>query len=172
MSLKSFDEFCAKVINSEPVEKEIFDERQKLVRTQITVEAFKIFTVTSCVNIVVMEAGPHWCESYVAPTALFLGIAYIYWLIRNAVKGSLFGVKGTVPMELQAGALLGESLVFSYITVFNNKDIDPPENFFVHDGMLSENFVLAVFFAMGIAAAAAIFVLAHKYKKKEETDSG
>ena len=55
MSLKSFDEFCAKIINGKPVEKEIFDERQKLVRTQITVEAFKVFTVTACVNVLIME---------------------------------------------------------------------------------------------------------------------
>ena len=173
MSLKSFDEFCAKIVNNDPLEqqKEIFDERQRIIRTQITVEAFKVFTVCVCVNILIMEAGPQWCESYVAATALFLGIAYIYWLIRNAAKGSLFGVKGTVPLKTQGAMLLGEGILFSYITVFNNKDPEPAENFFVHDKMLSEEFVMLIFCVMCIAAAVTIFFLAHNYNKKEKNDN-
>lgn len=172
MSLKSFDEFCAKIVNNDPLEqqKEIFDERQQVIRTQITVEAFKVFTVCVCLNILIMEAGPQWCESYVATTALFLGISYIYWLIRNAVKGSLFGVKGTLPLETQAAALLAEGILFSFITVINNKTPEPLENFFVHDKMLSEEFVLMIFFVMCIAAAVTIFSLAFNYRKKEKSD--
>lgn len=34
MSLKSFDDFCAKIVNNDPIEqKEVYDERQNMIRT-------------------------------------------------------------------------------------------------------------------------------------------
>lgn len=77
MSLKSFDEFCAKVVNNDPVDnKDIFDERQSISRTQNTMRAMRLFIVLTCLNILITECGPRWCESIIAPTALFAAIAY------------------------------------------------------------------------------------------------
>ena len=46
MSLKSFDKFCERMILAEPgSEKEIYDERQKQIRTQLTVEALTVFEI-------------------------------------------------------------------------------------------------------------------------------
>lgn len=42
MSMKSFDKFCERIILAEPgSQKEIFDERQRQQRTQLTVEALR-----------------------------------------------------------------------------------------------------------------------------------
>lgn len=59
MSLKSFDDFCAKIVNNDPIEqKEIFDERQLIVRSQITKRALWAFVIMSGINLIIMECGP------------------------------------------------------------------------------------------------------------------
>lgn len=166
MSLKSFDEFCEKMINGEPIDnKDIFDERQSVLRTQITVQAMKLFIVCACVNITIMECGWQWCESYIASTALFFEIAYIFWLIRNAKHGSLFGIKGTKPLEYQASVMLAEGVILQLYMFTERNDFF--EHFFVRDGRVSENLILSLLFAMCIAAAVTIFILSRKYKKEK-----
>lgn len=165
MSLKSFDKFCEKMINSEPIDnKDIFDERQNVLRTQITVQAMRLFIVLSCFNILTIECGPQWCESYIASTALFAGIAYIYWLIQNGRNGSLFGIKGTKPLEYQAAAILCEGIIFPLYMFGHRQDFF--QYFFVKNGMVSEYLMLTLFFVMCVASGITVFVLAHRYKKK------
>lgn len=56
MSLKSFDKFCERMILAEPgSQKEIFDERQKIVRSRITIEALLIFGCSAILNCMIME---------------------------------------------------------------------------------------------------------------------
>lgn len=165
MSLKSFDKFCEKMITGEPVDnKDIFDERQSVLRTQITVQAMSIFIALACFNILIMEGGPQWCESYIASTALFAGISYIYWLFQNWRKGSLFGIKGTKPLEYQAFLMLCDGIIFPFVLFRHGQDFF--EFFFVRNGMVSEYLMLTLFFVMCVASGITIFVLAHKHKKK------
>lgn len=86
MSLKSFDDFCAKIVNNDPIttQKDIFDERQTVVRSQLTTRALWAFVIMSGINLIIMECGPQWCESWVLSTALFGAIAYLYWVCANA----------------------------------------------------------------------------------------
>lgn len=165
MSLKSFDKFCEKMINGEPVDnKDIFDERQSVLRTQTTVQAMSIFIALACFNILIMEGGPQWCESYIASTALLVGIAYIYWLIQNWRKGSLFGIKGTKPLEYQASLMLCDGIFFPFYMFSHSQDFF--QCFFVKNGMVSEYLMFTLFLVMCVASGITIFILAHRYKKK------
>lgn len=169
MSLKSFDKFCEKMINGEPVEtKDVFDERQSVLRTRITMQAMTLFIILTCLNIVINECGPRWCESIIAPTMLFYGISYMFWLIKNACKGSLFGIKGTMPLKYQASFMLGYG-IFLPVYMFDKKQ-DCFENFFVKDGMVSENVILALFFVLLAAMGIMILILARKYKKEKNVE--
>lgn len=166
MSLKSFDKFCEKMINGEPVEtKDIFDERQSVLRTRITMQAMKLFIVLTCLNIVITECGPQWCESMIAPTVLFYEISYMFWLIKNACKGSLFGIKGTMPLKYQASFMLGYGILFP-LYMFDKKQ-DFFENFFVSNGMVSENVILILFFVLLAAMGIMILIFARRYKKEK-----
>ncbi|MGN0683233.1 MAG: hypothetical protein ACI4JY_06095, partial [Oscillospiraceae bacterium] len=65
MSLKSFDDFCAKMVNNEPLsQKEILDERQKITRRQITARAAVLFSILSVANTFIMDCGLKWCETF------------------------------------------------------------------------------------------------------------
>lgn len=58
MSLKSFDKFCERMILAEPgSEKEIYDERQKQIRTQLTVEALTVFGAMSMLAVMINETA-------------------------------------------------------------------------------------------------------------------
>lgn len=73
MSLKSFDKFCENIILGEPSspkQKQIFDERQNILRSRLITEALIIFAVRSALNTMVMDAGPMWCEGFFAPMVL------------------------------------------------------------------------------------------------------
>ena len=111
MSLKSFDDFCAKIVNNDPIpQKDIFDERQTIVRAQLTTRALWAFVIMSGINLLVMECGPQWCESWVLSTAFFGAAAYLYWVCANARQGSLFGINGTATLASQMGFLFGDSI--------------------------------------------------------------
>lgn len=105
MSLKSFDKFCENIILGEPSsQKQIFDERQNILRSRLITEALIIFAVLSALNTMVMDAGAMWCEGYFAPMVLSAALCLLWWLIRCSAKGVLFGVNGTVAMKCTGGS--------------------------------------------------------------------
>lgn len=165
MSLKSFDKFCEKIIMGEPEpinRKEIFDERQNQVRQKLTIEALTVFGAAVSLNTLVMECGLKWCEGYFAPIILLIALCYAYWLIRVVKKGALFGVEGTAKAEHTAGMFIGMSVVYSLI-MFLNED---KEIYIFRDGMLSEIFVVMLFYVIAVACGVATLVIAHKEKSK------
>ncbi|MBP1580654.1 MAG: hypothetical protein J6B57_11265 [Oscillospiraceae bacterium] len=108
MSMKSFDKFCEKIILGEPgSEKEIFDERQKQQRTQLLVEAFLFYSVATAVLLLLNEIDetPRFFESSFSVLALCAGAAVLWWTIRAAVKGCLFGVSGRQTLYSSIGLL-------------------------------------------------------------------
>ena len=132
MSLKSFDDFCAKIVNNDPIpQKDIFDERQTIVRAQLTTRALWLFVITSGINLLVMECGPQWCESYVLSTALFGTIAYLYWVCANARRGSLFGINGTATVSSQIGFLFGDAVILPIAIMTDEDNSDFLEHLFI-----------------------------------------
>ncbi len=109
MSLKSFDKFCEKIINGEPVDnKEIFDERQERVRTKGLIIALVCFGSLCAMNTLFMECGMCWSKSYFMPMTIFMALCYLGFLLYNARRGSLFGINGTSKAAMTASFLIGQ----------------------------------------------------------------
>ena len=98
----------------------------------------------------------------------YYAVLWNLWLIKNACKGSLFGIKGTMPLKYQASFMLGYG-IFLPVYMFDKKQ-DCFENFFVKDGMVSENVILALFFVLLAAMGIMILILARKYKKEKNVE--
>ena len=167
MSLKSFDDFCAKMINNEPVQnKAILDERQSIVRSRITIRALWAFIIMAVVNLMVMECGPQWCESWVLSTAIFGAIAYLYWVYANARQGSLFGINGTSTVAVQAVILITDGILIPLLVCFDGDNPEFFTNFFVRNGMISEYF--AGTFSCVLLMISAIVMAVNIRKSKRE----
>lgn len=165
MSLKSFDDFCARIINNDPVQqKHIFDERQTLVRSQITIRALWLFIITSGINILIMECGPQWCESYVLSTAIFGALAVLYWVSANARHETLFGINGTMSASSQAWIFFADGLLIPI--VFITHDDADFSNIFFRSGMVSEYLATIIAGILLCAAAFVMFTSLNKYKKR------
>jgi len=164
MSLKSFDKFCERLILSEPgSEKEILDERQTLIRERITFNSVLLFAGLSATNTLVMDWGLQWCGMYSAPMILFYVISYIYWIIANACKGSLFGVKGTRFVK-------GNAFCMIFISVVNllMKAVDEEEFSILKNGMLSVEFIGVIAFSLLLITGIVALVLANRYDKAQK----
>lgn len=169
MSLKSFDKFCEKMITGEPSsEKPIYDERQNIVRSRLIIEALTIYGVASMLDAMVAEAAYMWCESYFAQMVLIAALSLMWYLIRCAAKGALFGVNGTYFAKITGCCWIGMGLFFVLYNVFkDNMSI-------VSDGALSDDFVYAV--SYGLLALCGIFqiIMARredKRRKENQTNS-
>ena len=94
MSMKSFDKFCERIILAEPgSQKEIFDERQRQQRTQLTVEALLIYCAAAALCVLMNEVFG-FLESSFSGMVFIAAAAFLWWNIRALVKGCLFGVSG------------------------------------------------------------------------------
>lgn len=166
MSMKSFDKFCEKLITGEPIpQKEIFDERQSVLRTKSLVIALTNFGSLSAANTLLMECGLKWSESYFLPIAIFMALCYLVFLIDSARRGALFGVNGTRNATMTAILLITEGVVFLLL------NFDKEEPFCViKDGMVSEIFLMILFFVMVIVCGIITIILAHKFNKSRESE--
>lgn len=164
MSLKSFDKFCEKLITGEPIpQKEIFDERQSVLRTKSLVIALTGFGSLSTANTMLMECGLKWSESYFAPIAIFMAVCYLVFLLDNARRGSLFGVNGTAKATSTAVLFILQGLYF--LLIVRNGE----EPFCVmKDGAVSKIFLLTLFFVMEIVCGIITIILAHKFNKSKD----
>lgn len=165
MSMKSFDKFCEKLITGEPVpQKEIFDERQSVLRTKSAATALTCFGALSAANTMLMECGLKWSESYFAPIAIFMAVCYLVFLLDSARRGALFGVNGTAKATMTAIVAIVQGGLFILI------NIDEEEPFrVIKDGMIAKEFLLILFLVMEILCGIITIILAHKFNKSQES---
>ncbi len=165
MSLKSFDKFCEDMILGKGgSEKEIFDERQNQMRTKLTIEALVVYIASVLINSFIMELLYQWCESFCLPMVLFAAICYIYWIVRNAAKGSLFGVKGTHSAKYTAFILMLESFLFAFKYIF--PILENEQGYFFSEGKATNDFICAIIFVVVFVSGIMIIILAKRYDKK------
>lgn len=168
MSMKSFDKFCERLILTEAgSQKEIFDERQNVIRSRLAVEALLIYVGLTVVNSMVSEMFYQWGESQMTVTLLFMVLCMLWWEIRCAVKGCMLAVSGrhvqkySSVMVIVIGALNGFRYVF---------DIGG-EDYFVTDGKLSGDFVFALcFLLMIVCGIFMLCVMRHEEKRNESEE--
>lgn len=166
MSLKSFDKFCERMILAETgSEKEIYDERQKQIRTQLTVEALTVFGAMSMLAVMINETAFSWCEGCFPVMVLCAALSYGWWVIRNAVKGSLFGVSGK-GVKFTAVLILIESPIYEILLL-----PDEWETFsFVKNGKLTTGAVVMFSMLLMIVFAIITLVLYSRKKRSEAAD--
>ncbi len=151
-------------------EKEIFDERQRAVRSKITRRALWAFSVAATVNLLIIELGGCWCESAFAATLVFVAAARLYWVIANVRRGSLFGVHGTAPGAEQACMLIASGVADPLLTNYHHKHYeDFWADFFIRDGAVGEPVLLTASFVL--LTVTAVIICAAKPKEKKEDRS-
>lgn len=168
MSLKSFDKFCENLILSEPgSQKEIIDERQKMVRSKALTEALIIYGAASFVNTVIMDRVYQWCDNFFGPMVLFAAMCYIYWILRSHFGGALFGVNGTFAAKCSAVLVIIQAICWCFMTV---SDFAEGEALLVHEGMLTVELICGISFVLFFVSAVAVLIFAKKTEKVERTD--
>ena len=165
MSLKSFDNFCAKMVNNEPLsQKEILDERQKITRQKITLQVVILFAIMCVANTLIMDFGLKWSESYAAPMMWFYLASIIYWLIANSANGSLFGIEGTIHVKRNG-------FVCFFISVVNGLALitDEKELVAMKDGVLTNRFMMLIMLVMALILGIISFILAFRYNRNQKS---
>lgn len=167
MSLKSFDKFCERMILGEPYTgKEIFDERQKIVRSRITIEALLIFGCSAILNCMIMEECYKWAESQLAAMALLVSVCLLYWQVRCAAKGCMIGTNGKFTQTFS-----GVYIIFISVLGFLSIDKSGEPDFIIKNGALSKDFigvvVMLIFLAVGIIT---LCVIRHENKREERSE--
>ena len=167
--MKSFDKFCERMITAEPgSEKEIFDERQSVMRMRLAIEALFLCIGLIFINGVISEMinNRQWAEYMSTVNLLFAVLCMLWWIIRCAAKGCLVAVSGriaqktTAVMSVLVGGLNGLRYAF---------DIGE-EDFVIKDGRLSADFVFLICFALMIACGVFMFTAIRREEKREETE--
>ncbi|MDE7229030.1 MAG: hypothetical protein K2N56_00990 [Oscillospiraceae bacterium] len=165
MSLKSFDKFCEKMILGEPAnQKEIMDERQKIVRTRILVEALVIFSGLSFINCWVMDMAYQWTETYAAPMMMFFMICMIYFNIRCFAKGCLIGINGGGQAKFTAFYAIFMGALSLIRDVFR----DESERALFSDGKLTDDLCILITWILFIVFGAVSLILIKLTKRSEK----
>lgn len=163
MSMKTFDKFCEKMILGEPgSEKEVFDERQKQLRTQILVQSLVIYAVVSALCVMLNELIG-FVESSFSGMAFCAGAVYLWWVISLAAKDCMFGVSGK---QVLYNALIAIALVPAYI-IMMLPDEDEPTLAIVKNGALTERFVILAALLLYIIATVIIIATYFRNKRAE-----
>lgn len=166
MSMKSFDKFCEKLILTEPgSEKEVYDERQRIMQQHLGIEALMICVGATLINTLVMEHLYQWAESPTTAALLFVVLCMLWWQIRCAVKGCMAPVSGKYAQRISAVTVIIIGVTNSLRYLFDIGE----EDYFVVDGRLSGDFMFAV--SLLLLAGCGIFMLCvnrHEEKKEEK----
>ncbi len=155
MSLKSFDKFCEKAIpadSSAAYEKEIFDERQKIILSRLSIEALGICLGICLINALIMDLGYKW-SSYCPSMLLIMSVCTVYYLIRCAAKGCLFGISGFRSRK----SLLITSSVCGALNAFMRISDVVIDGYIIKDGILTNDFIYFVSFALLTVCGAVTF---------------
>lgn len=153
------------MVNNEPLsQKEILDERQKITRQKITLQAAIMFAIMCVANTLIMDFGLKWSESYAAPMMWFYIASVIYWLVANSVKGSLFGIEGTIHVKRNSFVFIFISVVDGLSLIFDEKEL-----VVLKDGVLSNRFMMLIMLVMALMLGIISFILAYRYNRKQKS---
>lgn len=167
MSLKSFDKLCERMILGEPgSQKEILDERQKIARTQIGVEALAIFSCLTFINSLVMDLWYQWAESHAAIMLMFFMTCLIYFNIRCFSKECMIGINGLYRAKFSAFYAVFMGAVYMLVFVFGNDE----KKALFSDGKLTDNCCFMITLILFIIYGIVSFILIKAVQKSEKYD--
>ena len=162
MSLKSFDKFCEKMITGETgSQKEIYDERQNQIRSKLAIEALLIALGLSMLSVMINDLGFHWSETSFVAMALCGAIAYLWYVLRNAYKGTLCGIKGS---EVKYNGFIIAVECVTYILI----SLDDMEEFgIIKNGCLSNQFIMIIALGLMLISSTVMLIVAIKSGKNK-----
>lgn len=166
MSMKSFDKFCENLIlGKSGSEKEIYDERQKIVRMHLTVEALAVYVVLSSLTLVIHDEFVRLCESSFFILALCGSAAYLWWVIRCAYKECLFGVSGKKVINTAT------FLIFYLPTILIIELLPDSDEFtLMTESSMSDELSLIICGVLFFASSIITFAAYKKYRRKQSDD--
>lgn len=162
MSMKSFDKFCERLILAEPgSEREVYDERQKVMQMKISINALTIFALASFV-FAFIDKFAKWSESLYTVLSLIGALCLSYFQIHCAAKGCLIPISGKLARKITA--------IFVIVTAALNMlryiyDIGE-ETYFIKDGLVSDDVLFAASFLLLIINGIFLLCMIRRDDKK------
>lgn len=172
MSLKSFDKFCENMIKGEPVDnKEIFDERQKMVRSRLAMEAMTVYVCLSLLASMSYEFIYQWAESITIAFMTLGAACMVYYHLRCSAKGCLIGVNG---LRFKRNSAVSMMIIGGWNTfMYGSGGFDFDGSFCAaKDGMLTNDFLAVMTFAIIAVLGIIIFVKISRLKKSDARENG
>lgn len=167
MSMKSFDKFCEKLILGEPAsQKEILDERQKIIRMRIIAETLGAFAALLMVNNFIMENVYKWADDFFMPIAPLMTVCLMYYTVRCFAKDCLIGINGAYSAKFAAGyaIFLGIMMLLTILPGENEEFI------FIADGKATAVFLKLITWIMFVVYGILSFILIKKAQKRRERE--
>lgn len=144
MSMKSFDKFCERLILAEPgSEREVFDERQKVMQMRICINTLSIYALASFV-LAFVDKLTKWSESPYTPLLLALTLCLSYFQIHCAVKGCLIPASGKIAAKTSAVFIIVMAALNLFRYVFDIGE----ETFFIKNGLVSDDVLFSASFLL------------------------
>ena len=123
-----------------------------------------MFAIMCVANTLIMDFGLKWSESYAAPMMWFYIASVIFWLVANSVKGSLFGIEGTIHVKRNGFVFIFISVVDGLSLIFDEKEL-----VVLKDGVLSNRFMMLIMLVMALMLGIISFILAYRYNRKQKS---
>lgn len=169
MSLRSFDKFCENAISADnniAYEKEIFDERQKIMRSQLGIEAFSVFTAAALICCFSMDFVCKWAESITAILAMLGVLSLLWFLIRCAAKGCMVAASGK---QVQKTSVVMTIVVAALNLVRYVSDLCKGEPF-IKDNMLTNELLFTICFILMMICGIFSLCVIHRENKMNESE--
>lgn len=170
MSMKSFDKFCERLILAEPnseCEKEVFDERQKQIRLRLGLEAMTVCLMAVLINAMFSEHFVRWSEHQFTAIMLIMVLCLVYWMIRCTASGCWVVV---VNKRAQRNSSIMMIFIFSLNLIRYIIDIFE-DGIFAADGTLSDEFMFALTFVIGILCGIFSLCVIRRAEKTNESEA-
>lgn len=164
MSLKSFDKFCENMINADKnaaYEKEVFDERQKIMRSQLGIESFSVFAAAALICCFSMDFVCKWAESITAIIAMLGVLSMLWFLIRCAVKGCMVAASGK---QIQKTSVVMTIVVAALNLVRYVADLCKGEPF-IKDNMFTNELLFMICFILMMICGIFSLCVIHRENK-------
>lgn len=147
MSLKSSDNFREQTIpaDNSDYEQEIFDERQKIIRSRLSIEALLVYVCAALLNSLIMDSVYAWSETHTSAMTFLLAVCAVYYTIRLYSKGCLFGTSGIKSRKVAAimTIVIGViNLVHFIVDIFKGRFV------LQIDGRISDEFLFMAAFVI------------------------
>ena len=159
------------MIKGEPVDnKEIFDERQKIVRSKLAMEAMIVYVSISLIACMSYEFIYQWSESITFALMTLGAVCMVYYHLRCSAMGCLIGVNGLKIKRNSGWTMIvvgGWNMIRYIIGGFDSED-----GFLIaKDGMLTADFLAVLTFAVIVILGIIISVKVSRLQKVENGDN-